>query len=95
MIIFLKQIGLPLRELTYRPRSDPREWCYGTYTVAQGTIGKLLPLEKQVKDLLQQRDQVLDLVRMAKSLAAEAAAVRASVDEQRLRRRLPGKCPYL
>jgi hypothetical protein len=67
VVVFLKQIDLPLREFTFRPRSDPREWCYNTLTVAKGTVAEVVALEEQVKKLLRQRDQVLRLMEAAKS----------------------------
>lgn len=95
VIVFLRQIGLPLRELTFEPRSDPRVWSYGTLTVAKGTVAKGVALEAHVNKLVDQRDQVQELLAAAKSLAADAAALRATVDDQRLKRRLSGTCPYM
>lgn len=95
VIVFLRQIGLPLRELTFEPKSDPRVWSYNTLTVAKGTVAKVVALEAQVKKLVDQRDQVQDLLATAESLAADAAALRATVDEQRLKPGLSGSCPYM
>jgi len=52
-------------------------------------------LEASINRLLAERSHVQELLAMAGPAAAEATALRATIDEQRLKRTLPGKCPYL
>jgi hypothetical protein len=96
VIVFLRQIGLSLHELYFSAQSDPKIWLYGGgLMVAQARPMKMVTLEASVNTLLGERGRVQQVLAMAKPLATDAAALRATIDELRLKRRLSGKCQYL
>lgn len=95
VIIFLKQISLPIRELTFEARSDPRVWSYGSLMIAKGSVSKVIALEEQVEKLVAQRTEVDELLSIASSLRADSLILRGTVDEQRLMPKLLGNCPYI
>jgi hypothetical protein len=96
VIVFLRQIGLSLHELTFSAQGDPRIWLYGSgLMLAQVRPMKMVSLEASVNKLLGEHGRVQEVLTMAKPLATNAAALRATIDELRLKRSLSGNCPYL
>lgn len=95
VIVFLRQIGLPVRELDFKANGERRVWSYNTLAVARGTVGQLLPLQANVGGMIARRDGVQQLIGKAKTLEVEVEALRTLTEDQLLKRRLPGKCPYV
>lgn len=96
VIVYLQQMGRPLGELTFkRDGVDQYVLSYDMVTLAQADLWAIGTLKASVDKVLSERGQVEELLASAEPLAAEVAALRATIDQQRLKRRLPGKCEYL
>jgi len=95
VIVFLRQIGRPLREPTFKRDGAVHLLSYNTLTMAQAKPMEMVKLEASVNKLIADRSHVQKLLAKANPLATEAAALRVTIDEQRLKRTLPGKCAYL
>lgn len=95
VVVFLRQVGLSVRELTFERDGEVHLLSYNTLTLAQAKPMTMVTLEASVNKLLGDRSPVQKLLAMAEPLAAEAAALRATIDGLRLKRRLSGKCQFL
>ncbi len=95
LVIFYRQLGLSTFDLAFKAEDGMRAWVYKhTFTLARGTVGEVVPLEAKMNRLVR-RDYPRGLTEMARALEKDAIVLRKEVEEHRLTRRLPGKCPYL